>query len=492
MRRAGYALLLFVVLAGTVSPAFIRAVPVAAQTATTATTTDTLNLRSRADLASDVLTVMPKGATVTLTGAESNGFRPVSYNGIAGWAFSTFLAIDTPPAAPRTPATTTDAVNLRSGPGTSYRVLAVMPSGVSVTVTGAATSGFFPITYNGYTGWASGDFLRLGSEPAPVPPPPPASVPTGTAVTTAALNLRSGAGTSFGVLAIMPGGTRVVLTGQTANGFHSVSYNGRGGWASSEFLAVDGTVPAPTGTATATDNVNLRSGPATSYRALTVIPRGSRVTLTGQVNNGFHSVSYNGFTGWAFSTYLDLSSAPPPPPPSASVIPFAVTNAIVGPIRGTPDEVIAFARQSGAIRMDEVDRYVREIYRLAPEIGFDPGILVAQSALETGYWRSSWWQYRLNPAGLGITGDPRQGEASQTFASGTMAARGQIAHMHAEVFGASRALPDILQGADATYQLVFEAGWAGTIVTIDDLTGTWAVDPEYAGKIVRVGREIFA
>ncbi len=491
MRRASYALLLFVMLAGAVSPAFFRVLPTAAQTATTATTTDTLNLRSGPDLASSILTVMPKGAAVTLTGAESNGFRPVSYNGIRGWAFSTFLAIDTPPAAPSTPATTTDAVNLRSGPGTSYRVLAVMPRGVSVTATGASSNGFLPVTYNGYTGWASRDYLRLGSEPAPVPPPPPASVPTGTAVTTAALNLRSGAGTGFAAIAIMPGGTRVVLTGQSANGFHSVSYNGRGGWASSAFLAVDGTAPTPTGTAGAIDNVNLRSGPATSYPALTVIPRGSRVTLTGQVNNGFHSVSYNGYTGWAFSTYLDLSSASPAPPPSGTVIPFAVTNAIVGPARGTPDAVIAFARQSGATRMNEVERYVREVYRLAPEIGFDPAILIAQSALETGYWRSSWWQYRLNPAGLGITGDPRQEDGSQTFASGTMSARGQIAHMHAEVYGASRALPDVLQGADTTYQRVFEAGWAGTIVTIDDLSGTWAVDPRYAGKIVRVGREIF-
>ena len=41
-----------------------------------------------------------------------------------------------------------------------------------------------------------------------------------------------------------------------------------------------------------------------------------------------------------------------------------------------------------------------------------------------------------------------------------------------------------LQGIDPTYQNVFNAGWAGTIRTIADLAGTWAVDPEYANKIV--------
>ena len=65
--------------------------------------------------------------------------------------------------------------------------------------------------------------------------------------------------------------------------------------------------------------------------------------------------------------------------------------------------------------MDEVERYIREVYRLGPQIGFDPAILVAQSALETNYWRDDWWALRLNPAGLGITGDPAQESASPTF-----------------------------------------------------------------------------
>ena len=44
------------------------------------------------------------------------------------------------------------------------------------------------------------------------------------------------------------------------------------------------------------------------------------------------------------------------------------------------------------------------------------------------------------------------------FPSGTIAARAQIAHMHAEVFGNSQPLPIELQGIDPTYQRVFEAG----------------------------------
>ena len=149
------------------------------------------------------------------------------------------------------------------------------------------------------------------------------------------------------------------------------------------------------------------------------------------------------------------------------------------------------ARSTGSKRLDEVERYVTEVYRVAPQLGFDPALIVAQSALETGYWKSDWWELRLNPAGIGITGHPEQENASPTFANGTMAARAQLAHMHAEVYGNARTLPQILQGVDPTYQRVFEAGWAGTIRTLEDLSGTWAVDPNYHLKIVRVARELF-
>lgn len=139
--------------------------------------------------------------------------------------------------------------------------------------------------------------------------------------------------------------------------------------------------------------------------------------------------------------------------------------------------------------MDEVELYIREIYRFAPTIGMDPAILIAQSALETGYWKSERWVSELNPAGLGITGNP--GDRYDFFESGTISARAQMAHMHAEVYGRSQPLPSILQGVDATYENVFQAGWAGTIVTIQDLSGTWAVDKEYHHKIVRVAIEIY-
>ncbi len=486
MRKLGLAIMTLVLVMGSQVPGAVYAAPLAnnlqLQSTPTATTTDRLNLRSGPALSYSVVTVIPVGSKVILTGQETNGFRSVSFNGQQGWAFGTYLSVDSPEPSPNTTATTTDRLNLRSGPATSYAAITVLPKGAIVTLTGQDTNGFRSVTWGGFSGWAYAEFLDFGTTP-PVPEPEP----QGNATTTDALNLRTGPGTTFAVIVVMPRGSEVILTGQSNNGYRSVSYNGQNGWASETYLAEEGTVPVPSGTATTIDRLNLRGGPDTSSTVLTVLPRGAVVTLTGQTTNGFRSVSWNGFTGWAFASYLTINSTNPPVPDA----PFDVTNTIVGPARGSVSEAMSFARAAGALRIAEVERYIVEVYRLAPQIGFDPAILVAQSAHETGNWTSSWWTLRLNPAGIGVTGAPTQNNASPTFASGTIAARAQIAHMHAEVFGNSRPLPVVLQGVDPTYQRVFEAGWAGTIRTIEDLAGTWAVDPDYHTKLVRKAIAIF-
>ncbi|HEV2088306.1 MAG TPA: SH3 domain-containing protein [Cryptosporangiaceae bacterium] len=475
-----------------------------ATTADTAITTDRLNLRASPSLSDRVITIMPAGATVTLTGQSANGYASVTYNGQAGWAFAAYLGGAAPPTTPTGTAVTTANLNLRDGPSLNDRVVVTMPVGAVVTLTGETQNGYRSVTWSGYSGWAHPDWLDVRTAPAPQPQPQPEPQPTSTAVATDSLNLRAGPATSFRVLTLIPRGARVVLTGETQNGYRSVSYEGTTGWAHGDWLVPEGAAPPPVSTTTAitTDRLNLRAGPATSYAVLVVMPQGATVTLTGQSNNGFLSASWSGYTGWAFEGFLDdgTDAAPPvqppapaptPPPAGGEEAPFDVTNSIVGPVRGSADEAIAFARAAGAQRMDQVELYIREVHRVAPQVGFDPAIIVAQSALETGYWKSSWWVQRLNPAGLGVTGDPGQNAASPTFANGTIAAHAQLAHMHAEVFGRSQPLPEILQGKDPTYQQVFAAGWAGTIRTIEDLAGTWAVDPEYHFKIVRVAREIF-
>lgn len=61
----------------------------------------------------------------------------------------------------------------------------------------------------------------------------------------------------------------------------------------------------------ATDDLNLRSGAGTGYSVLRVMPSGSRVTVrTTSGANAWVAVSYNGYSGWAHTSYLKVVSTP--------------------------------------------------------------------------------------------------------------------------------------------------------------------------------------
>ena len=291
----------------------------------TATVQSSLNLRSGPSTADGIISVMPGGATVELTGNSTNGFHQVIYQGQQGWAFATYLM--TGDSAPQPPAeevtasatgtaTVTSALNLRAGPSTADRVLTVMPEGASVTLTGQAANGFLAVTYQGTSGWAAGTYLTTSG--APVPTPTPTPPPGGTATVSVSLNLRAGPSTADRILTVMPAGAVVSLTGGTSNGFLALRYNGQDGWAAASFLTTGGTTPSPTppptsGGATVRESLNLRAGPSTADRILTVMPAGARLSVTGGAVNGFLPVTFNGTAGWASAAFIDTGGTTPPP-----------------------------------------------------------------------------------------------------------------------------------------------------------------------------------
>jgi len=204
----------------------------------TATVIDgSLNLRSGPGTSYSIVALMPNGATVTITGAQQNGFYPVTYGALAGYASAQYLQIGSAPPPAVDTATTTTGLNLRSGPGTTYAVLTVMPGGVTVSITGAAVDGFYPVRFDGQEGYAAAQYLRLSSQPAPTPTPTPPAKRT--AWTTANLNLRSGAGLSYGVIAVIPAGAKISVTGAAQSGFYPVDYGTSSGFASADYITFE-------------------------------------------------------------------------------------------------------------------------------------------------------------------------------------------------------------------------------------------------------------
>src|SRR5262245_41600583 len=62
------------------------------------------------------------------------------------------------------PAVVRSDLNLRSGPGTEYPVVASMPAGAQVDV-GGCTGSWCAVAYGGQQGYASGSYLAMGGAP---------------------------------------------------------------------------------------------------------------------------------------------------------------------------------------------------------------------------------------------------------------------------------------------------------------------------------------
>ena len=146
------------------------------------------------------------------------------------------------------------------------------------------------------------------------------------------------------------------------------------------------------------------------------------------------------------------------------------------------------ARQHGAYSDDDVRTIVGHYYTTCAAVGLDPLLMVAQMTEETGHLTSFWSQRpRRNLAGIGVTGEPGVG---LSFAGLKIA-------VHAPWAASSptpcRRAPGIKpRSADrrGTGVPALPDNRRGCAPTLAGLAGTYAADPDYAGKLAGVANDI--
>ena len=127
--------------------------------ATVTTSSGGLNVRTGPGTGFSILTSLPKGTAVAVTG-EKNGWRQVEYAaGKYGWCSAAYLTV----LPVRSAAVATDGyrLNIRAGAGTGYAVLGQFADNAKVTVL-SLSGGWAKVLFNGTrTGWVSADYLSF-------------------------------------------------------------------------------------------------------------------------------------------------------------------------------------------------------------------------------------------------------------------------------------------------------------------------------------------
>lgn len=218
--------------------------------------TGALNVRSGPGVSYSVVTVVYQGQTLQLLGRNASGswVQVRTPSGHVGWVnaslIQTAVPIHTLPIAGGAPGTpgaivVTGAANVRSGPGTTYTVVAVVTQGQQVALLGRnSDSSWVQIRLaDGTVGWTNASLVQSNIPISSLPVVGDAPATPSAVVSVGALNVRIGPGTSFGVITVVFRGQTVALVGRnnSASWVQVRLSSGTVGWVNANYVA--GNVP---------------------------------------------------------------------------------------------------------------------------------------------------------------------------------------------------------------------------------------------------------
>ena len=129
------------------------------------------------------------------------------------------------------------------------------------------------------------------------------------------LNLRSGAGTNYSILLTIPKGSTITVLDNTNSSWYKVSYNGKTGYCSSQYIDLTDKEEKPDpeepdskilGAKVTADSLRVRSGPGTNYSIVTSVSYGTMLTVLDTSNAEWYKIQTGGKTGYVSSEYVEL------------------------------------------------------------------------------------------------------------------------------------------------------------------------------------------
>ena len=137
--------------------------PQSASATTQMTATVGVNIRSGASTTATILGGLYRGQTVSAV-SSSHGWTKINFAGSTAYVASRYLTKGKDLPAPKKIGAgavkiTTTALNLRTGPGLSYRVIKVLKDGAKVTMTGKTARGWAQLVSGKSAGWSSMQYL---------------------------------------------------------------------------------------------------------------------------------------------------------------------------------------------------------------------------------------------------------------------------------------------------------------------------------------------
>ncbi|HAT4220981.1 TPA: SH3 domain-containing protein [Clostridium perfringens] len=194
------------------------------------------------------------------------------------------------------------ALNMRSGPGSNYGVIGTLRNNDEVEII-KEVDGWYEIKFNGKSGYVSSQYIKVVDNESNEEKPSVSLNKQGVVKVNSALNMRSGPGSNYGVIGTLHNNDKVEII-KEVDGWYEIKFNGKVGYASKSYITIvnegsnngtDSVIKEGTVYGVST-NLNVRTGPGTSYQVIGYLLSGDKVKILGE-ENGWYKVQFNASTG---------------------------------------------------------------------------------------------------------------------------------------------------------------------------------------------------
>ena len=223
------------------------------------------------------------------------------------------------------------ALNVRSGAGTSYSVIGSLSNGAKVEI--VETSGsWYKIKYGSGYGYVSKDYVTVSSSSnsgstdsgnsnngsSNNGSSSSTTTQSGTIKVNGALNVRSGAGTSYSVIGSLSNGAKVEIV-ETSGSWYKIKYGSGYGYISKDYVTVSSSsnsgsnngnsssTAAQSGTVKANGGLNVRSGAGTSYSSIGLLSNGAQVEIV-ETSGTWYKIKYGSGYGYVSKDYVTINT----------------------------------------------------------------------------------------------------------------------------------------------------------------------------------------
>ena len=261
--------------------------------------TSTAVLRTAADSYSDMLGVIPDKSKVSILSVLGDWYL-VEYDQQICYVDGSCVASEATDKSKGYGTVTVDTLHLRASRGTDSSIVTNLKQGDTFQIS-SSKKGWYGVTFNGLNGYVKAEYVSTSE-----------TTSTGyIQVTSTSLKLRSGAGTDYKQLDIVPYGTLLSVK-DSIGSWYRVEYDGTTGYVCGDYVSSTtsaGFKAYPDFAKITASSLALRTKSSMDAQLLCSIPEGTVVAVSG-MKDGWYKVIYGTQKGYINASYTSKSNGP--------------------------------------------------------------------------------------------------------------------------------------------------------------------------------------